>query len=225
MKIAVTKDMPVFSASTQNKHSLSLVTNTNAPLTKSEKACDELLTCLAQQGDKRAFDKLMLKHQSGMVRAVGQYVKDREMIADIVQESFLRAYRALDRFRRDSQFSTWLYRIAVNTALNHLSQQSKRQMVSVQLPEDDIWQLDQVDRNTFGPELEMVAQQTRVRLSKEFGRLPLDLRTALGLREFDGLSYERISELMHCPVGTVRSRIARARHRLESAGIVSFSFA
>ena len=158
---------------------------------------DKELVKRVQKGDKGAFDVLVLKYEQKIVNLVMRYVRDPEQALDITQEAFIKAYRALPRFRGDSAFYTWLYRIAVNTAKNYLAAQRRRPM--------DI-ELDMQDPDQYG--LHAKLKET---LERAIEALPDDLRTAIILRELDGMSYEEIAQTMDCPVGTVRSRIFRAR--------------
>ena len=163
----------------------------------SNESTDTKLVRRVQKGDKGAFDLLVLKYQHKIVNLVMRYVRDPEQALDITQEAFIKAYRALPRFRGDSAFYTWLYRIAVNTAKNHLAAQRRRPM--------DI-ELDLQD-----PEQYDLHAQLKETVERAIQALPEDLRTAIILRELDGMSYDEIAQTMECPVGTVRSRIFRAR--------------
>lgn len=180
------------------------------------RSTDAQLVERAQRGDARAFDLLMLKYQHKIASLVGRYVREPDEAQDVVQESFVKAYRALARFRGDSQFYTWLYRIAINTAKNHVVARGRRPPDSDVALEDAEFQdgagalkeLDTPESHLAGDELEKAVFET-------IEELPEDLRTALTLREFDGLSYEEIANVMDCPVGTVRSRIFRAREAID----------
>jgi len=169
-----------------------------------------------QSGDKSAFDVLVLKYQQKVINLVTRYVHDPHIAMDVAQESFIKAYRGLKNFRGDSAFYTWLYRISINTAKNHLVSKSRR------MPDDDIdaQEAEQYDgggmlRDLASPENEMLTDEIRTTLSNAIEALPEDLRIAITLRELEGLSYEEISEAMECPIGTVRSRIFRARESIE----------
>lgn len=169
-----------------------------------------------QSGDKSAFDVLVLKYQQKVINLVTRYVHDPHIAMDVAQESFIKAYRGLKNFRGDSAFYTWLYRISINTAKNHLVSKSRR------MPDDDIdaQEAEQYDgggmlRDLASPESEMLTDEIRTTLSNAIEALPDDLRIAITLRELEGLSYEEISEAMECPIGTVRSRIFRARESIE----------
>ncbi len=169
-----------------------------------------------QAGDKSAFDVLVLKYQQKVINLVTRYVHDPHIAMDVSQESFIKAYRGLKNFRGDSAFYTWLYRISINTAKNHLVSKSRR------MPDDDIdaQEAEQYDgggmlRDLGTPEHEMLTDEIRNTLTAAIEALPDDLRIAITLRELEGLSYEEISEAMECPIGTVRSRIFRARESIE----------
>ena len=180
------------------------------------KETDKQLVARVQKGDKRAFDLLVLKYQYKVHAIVARYINDREEVNDIVQESFIKAYRALANFRGDSQFYTWLYRIAVNTAKNYLVSRSRRPPandIDVEDAEyftgsDNLKDIDTPENIVYRDELEQVVNDA-------IKNLPEDLRSAVTLREFDGLSYEDIAAIMECPVGTVRSRIFRAREAID----------
>ncbi len=169
-----------------------------------------------QQGDKRAYDLLVLKYQHKLVKLISRYIKDPDEVLDVAQEAFIKAYRALPRFRGDSAFYTWLYRIAVNTAKNFLVAQGRRP------PETDVdaEQVEQLEsasrlREIATPERMVLKDEIEAAVNKAVDQLPEDLRTAITLREVEGLSYEEIAQVMDCPVGTVRSRIFRAREAIE----------
>ena len=170
-----------------------------------------------QSGDKSAFDILVLKYQQKVINLVTRYVHDPHIAMDVSQESFIKAYKGLKNFRGDSAFYTWLYRISINTAKNHLVSKSRR------MPDDDIdaQEAEQYDgggklRDISTPENEMLTEEIKSTLNKAIEALPDDLRIAITLRELEGLSYEEISDAMACPIGTVRSRIFRARESIES---------
>lgn len=177
---------------------------------------DEELVRRVQRGDKKAFDLLVLKYQNRIIQLINRYVRDPYEAQDIAQETFIKAYRALGSFRGDSAFYTWIYRIAINTAKNHLAARSRR-------PTDDEIEVEVAEQ--FESENSLRDQETPegVLLSEELGQtiqlaleeLPNELRTAITLREMDGLSYDEIAEVMECPVGTVRSRIFRAREAID----------
>ena len=174
----------------------------------SNESTDTKLVKRVQKGDKGAFDLLVLKYQHKIVDLVMRYVRDPELALDITQEAFIKAYRALPRFRGDSAFYTWLYRIAVNTAKNHLAAQRRRPMdVELDLQDPEQYDLHARLKDTDTPEGVTMGNELRETVEG----LPDDLRTAIILRELDGMSYEEIAQTMECPVGTVRSRIFRAR--------------
>ena len=173
---------------------------------------DAQLVRRVQKGDKGAFDALVLKYQHKIVNLVLRYVRDPDQAMDIAQEAFLKAYRALPRFRGDSAFYTWLYRIAVNTAKNHLAAQRRRPMdVELDLQDSEQYDLHAKLKETDTPEGVTLSEELNQTVQRAIEALPEDLRTAIVLREIEGMSYEEIAQTMDCPVGTVRSRIFRAR--------------
>ena len=173
---------------------------------------DAQLVRRVQKGDKGAFDLLVLKYQHKIVNLVMRYVRDPDQAMDIAQEAFLKAYRALPRFRGDSAFYTWLYRIAVNTAKNHLAAQRRRPMdVELDLQDSEQYDLHAKLKETDTPEGVTLSDELNLTVQRAIEALPEDLRTAIVLREIEGMSYEEIAQTMDCPVGTVRSRIFRAR--------------
>jgi len=178
----------------------------------SNEATDKELVKRVQKGDKGAFDLLVLKYEHKIVNLVMRYVRDPEQALDISQEAFIKAYRALPRFRGDSAFYTWLYRIAVNTAKNYLASQRRRPTdIELDLQDPDQYGLHARLKETDTPESVTLSNELKDTLERAIAALPDDLRTAIILRELDGMSYEEIAETMDCPVGTVRSRIFRAR--------------
>lgn len=173
---------------------------------------DSKLVKRVQKGDKGAFDMLVLKYQHKIVNLIMRYVRDPEQALDIAQDAFIKAYRALPRFRGDSAFYTWLYRIAVNTAKNHLAAQRRRPIdIELDLQDSEQYDLHAKLKETDTPEGVTISEELRKTVEKAIQLLPEDLRTAIVLRELDGMSYEEIAQTMECPVGTVRSRIFRAR--------------
>ena len=182
-----------------------------------EKAADQALVERVQKGDKRAFDLLVLKYQQRVINIVMPYVKDYGHAQDISQEAFIKAYRALANFRGDSAFYTWLYRIAINTAKNYLVSQSRRPPSS-DVEADVAVQIDAGERlkQRSTPENELLQTEIATVVRDTVAALPEELRTAITLREMDGLSYEEIANAMSCPIGTVRSRIFRAREAIDS---------
>jgi RNA polymerase sigma-70 factor (ECF subfamily) len=177
-----------------------------------DNATDAQLVRRVQKGEKGAFDLLVLKYQHKIVSLVMRYVRDMDLALDITQEAFLKAYRALPRFRGESAFYTWLYRIAVNTAKNHLAAQRRRPMdVELDLQDPEQYDLHANLKDIATPESVSMSNELKETVMKAIESLPDDLRTAIVLRELDGMSYEEIAQTMECPVGTVRSRIFRAR--------------
>lgn len=177
---------------------------------------DQELVRRVQAGDQTAFNLLVLKYQHRVLKLVGRFVNDQAEAEDVAQEAFLKAYRALASFRGDSAFYTWLYRIAINTAKNALVSQ-RRRPVDFDL---DLQDPDQYDRQaklkeSDTPEGVLLTDEIRAVVEEAMEQLPEDLRTAIVLRELEGLSYEEIAEAMDCPVGTVRSRIFRAREAID----------
>ncbi|MFA9219197.1 MAG: RNA polymerase sigma factor RpoE [Sphingomonadaceae bacterium] len=178
-----------------------------------ERECDQLLVERVQAGEKQAFDLLVTKYQRRLMRLLSRIVHDPAEAEDIVQETFIKAYRALRHFRGDSAFYTWLYRIGINTAKNFLIMQGRRTPTSTDTDAEQAEVFDDGDRlrdiNT--PESMLASKQIAQTVNAAMEALPVDLRTAIALREIEGLSYEEISAIMACPIGTVRSRIFRAR--------------
>ena len=178
----------------------------------SNESTDKELVKRVQKGDKCAFDLLVLKYEQKIVNLVMRYVRDPEQALDISQEAFIKAYRALPRFRGDSAFYTWLYRIAVNTAKNYLAAQRRRPTdIELDLQDPEQYGLHAKLKETDTPEGVTLSKELQDTLERAIEALPDDLRTAIILRELDGMSYEEIAQTMDCPVGTVRSRIFRAR--------------
>ena len=177
---------------------------------------DHQLVLRVQKGDKRAFDLLVLKYQYKLQAIVGRFIRDTDEVADVTQEAFIKAYKALPRFRGDSQFYTWLYRIAINTAKNYLVSKSRRP-ANTDIDVEDAEQFSNNEKLIDGtsPESSMMTDELAAIIKSALSSLPEDLRTALTLREFEGMSYEDIAVVMNCPVGTVRSRIFRAREFLD----------
>jgi len=178
-----------------------------------ERAIDQKLVEKAQRGDKKAFGMLVEKYQRRLNRLLSRMVRDQSEIEDIVQDSFIKAYRAINNFRGDSAFYTWLYRIGINTAKNHLVKLGKRPkaMNDVEIEEIENFEDAPDLRNHETPESTMMSSEIVASVNQTIQALPNELREAISLREMDGLSYEEIADLMNCPIGTVRSRIFRAR--------------
>jgi RNA polymerase sigma-70 factor (ECF subfamily) len=178
-------------------------------------AADLALVKRVQQGDRSAFDLLVIKYQHRILKLVMRYVRDPSEAMDVAQEAFLKAYRAAPSFRGDSAFYTWLYRIAINTAKNHLVSASRRSAhYDVDLQDPELESLPRL-QETDTPEGLALTEEIRVAVEKAISDLPEDLRTAILLREMEGMSYEEIAQTMECPVGTVRSRIFRAREAID----------
>ena len=182
----------------------------------SEQNVDQLLVERVQHGDKNAFNLLVKKYQHKLANLVSRYVKNQSDVADVVQEAFIKAYRALPGFRGESAFYTWLYRIAVNSAKNHLVA-SGRKPPGSDIEIDDAENYDSGDalREYASPEKILLTEEIKKIIFSTMEQLPEDLRVAINLRELEGLSYEEIAEIMDCPVGTVRSRIFRARDAID----------
>ncbi|MCA1789441.1 MAG: RNA polymerase sigma factor RpoE [Thioalkalivibrio sp.] len=182
----------------------------------SEKASDEALVQRVQRGEKAAFDILVLKYQHKIINLVGRYVHDHAAALDVSQEAFIKAYRGLANFRGESAFYTWLYRIAINTAKNYLVAQGRRRP-EAEVDVQDAEQMggDSALKENATPEGELLSQEIQAAVQRTIERLPDDLRTAITLRELEGLSYEEIAQTMGCPIGTVRSRIFRAREAID----------
>lgn len=181
-----------------------------------ERDVDRVLVECVLNGDKRAFELLVFKYQRKLMRLVLYFVKDHAEAEDIVQETFIKAYRALSNFRGDSAFYTWLYRIGVNTAKNHLMSQSRRVPTTTDTNSQDAEMLDDANglRESNTPESVLESKQLARTVNDAMGSLPEELRIAISLREIEGLSYDEIAVLMRCPIGTVRSRIFRARETI-----------
>lgn len=180
------------------------------------KTDDQRLVERVQRGEKIAFDLLVLKYQHKIVKLIMRYVRDPTEALDVSQEAFLKAYRALPKFRGDSAFYTWLYRIAVNTAKNHIVAMNRRPIeYDLDLQESDGYELNVKLRNEDSPEKIAQSDELRETVQAAIDSLPDELRHAILLREIDGLSYEEIAQEMACPVGTVRSRIFRARESID----------
>ena len=178
-----------------------------------ERECDQLLVDRVRDGDKQAFDLLVAKYQRRLMRLLSRIVHDPAEAEDVVQETFIKAYRALRHFRGDSAFYTWLYRIGINTAKNFLATQGRRTPTSTDADSEQAEAFNDGEhlRDINTPESMLASKQIAQTVNAAMDALPVDLRTAIALREIEGLSYEEISDIMACPIGTVRSRIFRAR--------------
>lgn len=178
-----------------------------------ERECDQLLVERVRDGDKQAFDLLVAKYQRRLMRLLSRIVHDPAEAEDVVQETFIKAYRALRHFRGDAAFYTWLYRIGINTAKNHLATQGRRTPASIDADTEqaEFFNDGEYLRDINTPESMLASKQIAQTVNAAMDGLPVDLRTAIALREIEGLSYEEISDIMACPIGTVRSRIFRAR--------------
>jgi len=180
----------------------------------SNKEIDLSLVRRVKKGDYRAFDLLVLKYQSRVIATAFKFVKERQLAEDIAQEAFIKSYKSIDSFREESSFYTWVYRIAVNTAKNYLVSAKRRDEVVISdLSEDDSFYPEKSDVDS--PQDLLKANELRDLIFETLSSLGEETRTALSLREFDGLSYEQIAEIVKCPVGTVRSRIFRGREMIE----------
>ena len=180
----------------------------------SNKEIDLALVRRAKKGDYRAFDLLVLKYQSRVIATAFKYVKERQLAEDIAQEAFIKSYKSIDSFREESSFYTWVYRITVNTAKNYLVPSKRRdETVISDLSLDDSYYPEKLDVDS--PQEILKASELRDLIFETLSSLGEETRTALSLREFDGLSYEQIAEIVQCPVGTVRSRIFRGREMIE----------
>jgi len=183
-----------------------------------ERQIDQELVIRVQQGDKKAFDLLVLKYQQKIANLISRYIRDQHEVMDVTQEAFIKAYRALPNFRGESAFYTWLYRIAINTAKNYLVAMGRRP------PADDVEAetAEQMEsgfrlKETGTPENYVLSEEISNTVQQAIDDLPEDLRTAIILRELEGMSYEEIASTMSCPVGTVRSRIFRAREAIDKS--------
>lgn len=181
-----------------------------------ERSIDQALVERVQQGEKAAFDLLVIKYQNKIIQLAYRYVHDQDEAMDVAQEAFIKAYKAIGRFRGDSAFYTWIYRIAINTAKNHLVASGRRPPRS----DIDAQEAEQYDsaaglKEYATPERMLLKDEIKQTIASAIDGLPDDLRTAITLRELEGLSYEEIAEAMECPIGTVRSRIFRAREAID----------
>lgn len=181
-----------------------------------DREIDQQLVERAQRGDKHAFELLVSKYQRKLIRLLSRYVRDPAEVEDVAQEAFIKAYRALSSFRGDSAFYTWIYRIGINTAKNYLVAMGRRAPTSTEADNEDAENYEDGewlhDINT--PENELMSKEIATTVNTVVGALPEELKTAITLREMEGLSYEEIAAIMNCPIGTVRSRIFRAREAI-----------
>jgi len=182
-----------------------------------EGATDQELVERVKQGDKTAFDLLVIKYQQRIINLVSRFVRNQSDAQDVTQEAFIKAYRAMPNFRGESAFYTWMYRIAVNTAKNHLAIQSRRPVAA----ERDITEIEQIEgdnalKDYATPEHMLLRDEIQETIVKAIENLPDDLKMAITLREVEGLSYQDIASAMDCPIGTVRSRIFRAREAIDN---------
>ena len=181
-----------------------------------DREVDQQLVERAQRGDKRAFELLVMKYQRKLGRLLSRMVRDAAEVEDVTQEAFIKAYRALPNFRGESAFYTWLYRIAINTAKNYLVSMGRRAPTTTGFDHEEAESFDDAEalRDTATPENELIGREIADTVNRAVATLPEDLRTAITLREIEGLSYEEIAGVMNCPIGTVRSRIFRAREAI-----------
>ena len=177
---------------------------------------DQQLVVRAQRGDTRAFDLLVLKYQGRIATLVSRFLNDPSEVEDVTQEAFIKAFRALPKFRGESAFYTWLYRIASNAAKNHLVARGRRPSADADVEDAEYYDEGDSLRDSETPEDMLFGQELAEVVKLALDELPDELRAALTLREFDGLSYEEIADVMSCPVGTVRSRIFRAREAIDT---------
>ena len=176
---------------------------------------DDKLVKRAKKGDSRAFDLLVLKYQGRVAQLVSRYLNNAAEVEDVTQEAFIKAYRALPNFRGDSAFYTWLYRIAANAAKNHLVALGRRPTSDMALDDLEVFDVPGRLKDHESPDEVIMGQQLEMLISRTIEELPVELRAALTLREFEGLSYEEIADVLECPIGTVRSRIFRAREAID----------
>jgi RNA polymerase sigma-70 factor (ECF subfamily) len=181
-----------------------------------EQQVDKILIERVQQGDKQAFNLLVIKYQNKVCSVLSRYLSHSSDVQDVAQDAFLKAYRSLPTFRGESAFYTWLYRIVINTAKNHLTAQGRRPpMTDIDVDDAEYHELGRDLKEISNPESQMLSEELRQVVFTTIDALPAELKMALSLRELEGLSYEEIADVMDCPVGTVRSRIFRAREAVE----------
>ena len=184
--------------------------------TRKAKKTDQQLVDQVLKGNKHAFDLLVLRYQRRIMALVSRFIRDQSEVEDVCQEAFIKVYKALPKFRGDSAFYTWLYRVAINTAKNHMVTKGRRPPgTDVDLGDADLAELPSELVDNGSPEAKLSSNELHLLINNAIEELPEDLRTAFTLREFGGLSYEEITQIMDCPVGTVRSRIFRAREALD----------
>jgi len=181
-----------------------------------DREIDQQLVERAQRGDKHAFELLVAKYQRKLARLLSRFVRDSAEVEDVTQEAFIKAYRALPSFRGDSAFYTWLYRIGINTAKNYLVALGRRAPTTTEIDSEEAESYEEGEllRDIRTPESELMTKQIAMTVNQAVEGLPDELKTAISLREIEGLSYEEIAEIMDCPIGTVRSRIFRAREAI-----------
>jgi len=182
----------------------------------SDREIDRQLVARAQRGDKRAFELLVEKYQRKLARLLSRFIRDPAEVEDVTQEAFIKAYRALPAFRGDSAFYTWLYRIGINTAKNYLMAMGRRAPTSTEVEADEAEGFEEGEqlRDINTPESVLLSNEIAETVNSTIEKLPEELRTAIQLREIEGMSYEEIAKVMDCPIGTVRSRIFRAREAI-----------
>ncbi|HTM59541.1 MAG TPA: RNA polymerase sigma factor RpoE [Burkholderiales bacterium] len=182
----------------------------------SERDIDQKLVERAQRGDKRAFELLVEKYQRKLARLLSRFIRDQAEVEDVTQEAFIKAYRALPAFRGDSAFYTWLYRIGINTAKNYLMAMGRRAPTSTEVEAEEAEGFEEGEqlRDINTPESLLLSNEIAQTVNSTIEKLPEELRTAIQLREIEGMSYEDIAKVMDCPIGTVRSRIFRAREAI-----------
>ncbi len=181
-----------------------------------DREVDQQLVERAQRGDKHAFELLVIKYQRKLTRLLSRFIRDASEVEDVTQEAFIKAYRALPSFRGDSAFYTWLYRIGINTAKNYLVAMRRRAPTVTGVDSEEAEGIEEGEqlRDLNTPENQLMTRQIAETVDQSLQELPEELRTAITLREIDGLSYEEIAQVMNCPIGTVRSRIFRAREAI-----------
>ena len=182
----------------------------------SDREVDQQLVERAQHGDKQAFELLVSKYQRKLARLLSRFIRDATEVEDVTQEAFIKAYRALPTFRGDSAFYTWLYRIGINTAKNYLAAMGRRAPTTTEIDSEEAEGYEDGDqlRDLNTPENQMMSRQVAETVNQTLESLPEELRSAITLREIEGLSYDDIADIMNCPIGTVRSRIFRAREAI-----------